>query len=122
VVVAAASRGGLGVILTDGVGGPTLYRYTPDGTGPSTCSGECAQAWPPLTAASASAVTAGSGVPAADLGTVARSGGSLQVTYKGMPLYTYVGDTQPSQTSGQGVGGVWYVVVPTDPARASPSP
>lgn len=121
VVVSASSRGSVGVVLTDGADGPTLYRYTPDGTGPSTCTGACAQAWPPLTVPSASSVTAGSGVPAADLGTSTRPGGGLQVTYKGMPLYRYAGDSQASSTSGQGVGGIWFVVHPADPAQPTTS-
>jgi predicted lipoprotein with Yx(FWY)xxD motif len=80
VVVAASSRGSVGVVLTDGADGPTLYRYTPDGTGPSTCTSVCAQAWPPLTVPSASMVSPGSGVAGTALGTVPRSGGTLQVT------------------------------------------
>ena len=119
VVVDASSRGTVGVVLVDGVGGPTLYRYTPDGTGPSTCSAACAQAWPPLTVPSASAVSPGTGLAATALGTVPRSDGTLQVTYRGMPLYRFAGDAHPTQTSGQGVGGVWYVVHPAGPAEAS---
>jgi len=115
-VVAASSRGSLGVVLTDGVNGPTLYRYTPDGTGKPTCTGACATAWPPLTVpAGTTTVAAGAGVPAADLGSVTRPDGTLQVTFRGMPLYRYAGDSQPTQTNGQGVGGTWFVVNPTAP-------
>jgi len=121
VVVAAETRGTVGVVLTDGVGGPTLYRYTPDGTGHSTCTAGCAQAWPPLTTGSPSGVSAGTGVAGSNLGTTTRSGGTLQITYKGMPLYPFAGDTQPSDTTGQGVGGTWFVVHPSDPAQASTS-
>ncbi len=121
VVIAAATRGTVGVVLTDGIGGPTLYRYTPDGTGLPSCTAACARAWPPLTTGSASGVSAGTGVAASNLGTAIRAGDILQVTFKGMPLYTFSGDTQPAQTSGQGVGGVWYVVHPADPAQASTS-
>ena len=95
--------------------GATLYRYAPDGTGAPTCTGACATAWPPLIVpAGSTAPAAGSGVTSADLGTVTRSDGALQVTYKKMPLYTYAGDASSGQTNGQGVGGVWFVVPVSD--------
>jgi predicted lipoprotein with Yx(FWY)xxD motif len=116
-VVDASTVGTHGVILVTKTG-VTLYRYTPDGTGAPTCTGGCATAWPPLTVpAGTNPVTAGSGVTASDLGTVARSDGSLQVTYKKMPLYTFAGDSAPGQANGQGVGGIWFVV----PATATTS-
>lgn len=109
-VVDATSVGTHGVILVTKTGA-TLYRYTPDGTGPPTCTGTCATAWPPLTVpAGTTTVAPGSGVTAADLGTVAGSNGQLQVTYDKMPLYTYAGDSAPGQANGQGVGGTWFVV------------
>jgi len=109
-LVASSSVATLGVVLVSKTGA-TLYRYAPDGTGSPTCVGGCASAWPPLTVpAGSGTLTAGSGVPSADLGTVARSGGVLQVTYKKMPLYTYAGDSTSGQSNGQGVGGVWFVI------------
>jgi len=113
-VVFAGARGTYGVILIDGQNGPTLYRYTPDGTGPSTCYGACATAWPPLTVpAGTTVVTAGAGVPTGTLGTVTRTDGTLQVTFRGMPLYRYAGDSTPTATNGQGVEGTWFVVQPS---------
>jgi Secreted repeat of unknown function len=44
------------------------------------------------------------------LGTITRSGGVVQATYNGYPLYTYGGDMSAGQTSGNGVGGVWHVI------------
>jgi len=109
-VVGSATRGSFGAILVDH-SGTTLYRYTPDGTGKSTCTGGCAAVWPPLTVpAGTTSVAAGAGISTGDLGTITRSDGTRQVTYKGMPLYTYTADTSPGETSGQGVGGTWYVV------------
>lgn len=109
-VVASSSVATLGVILVS-KSGATLYRYAPDSTGHPTCVGACASAWPPLIVPAGSATpTAGSGVAPSDLGTVTRSGGALQVTYKKMPLYTYTGDSMSGQSSGQGVGGVWFVI------------
>jgi predicted lipoprotein with Yx(FWY)xxD motif len=118
-VVGSATRGSLGAILVDH-SGATLYRYTPDGTGKSTCTGGCATVWPPLTVlAGTASVAAGTGIPSGTLGTTTRSDGTLQVTYKGMPLYTYAADTSAGQTSGQGVGGTWYVVSPSGAASTT---
>ncbi len=41
---------------------------------------------------------------------LARPDGSEQITYNGHPLYLFSGDTAPGDTTGQGVGDVWYVV------------
>jgi len=118
-VVGSATRGSLGAILVDH-SGATLYRYTPDGTGKSTCTGGCATVWPPLTVpAGTASVAAGTGIPSGALGTTTRPDGTLQVTYKGMPLYTYAADTSAGQTSGQGVGGTWYVVSPSGAASTT---
>ncbi len=121
--VAATSRGSLGVILID-KSGRTLYRYSPDGTGKPTCTGGCAAAWPPLTVPTGTVhVTGAAGVSSADPGTVALPTGSLQVTFRGMPLYRFSGDAKPGDTNGQGTGGTWFVVpvamvapLPTPPA------
>jgi hypothetical protein len=58
--------------------------------------------------------SAGAGARAALIGTTRRRDGSLQVTYRGRPLYYYVGDG-PGQILCQDVeeyGGHWYVVAP----------
>ena len=45
----------------------------------------------------------GAGIDAAKLGTSKRTDGQIQVTYNGHPLYYYIADTQPGQTTGQGL-------------------
>jgi predicted lipoprotein with Yx(FWY)xxD motif len=98
----------LGTYLT-AYNGMTLYTYTKDTKGVSNCSGTCATNWPPYTVASPGDIH----VPAtitATIGTITRADGSLQVTYNGMPLYFWKSDTKIGDTTGQGVGGVWYVV------------
>ena len=70
--------------------------------------------------------TASVAVPAslnkANFGTITRSNGQKQTTFKGYPLYYYSGDKAPGDTNGEGVGGVWHVVNPDNfPPAASPS-
>lgn len=97
----------LGSILVDG-DGRTLYLFTPDTGGTSTCYDDCATSWPPLLADGAPAT--GDGVDAALLGSTSRTDGTTQVTYNGWPLYFFAGDTGPGETNGQGLGGKWYVL------------
>ncbi|MFM7508968.1 MAG: hypothetical protein ACKO5A_05415 [Actinomycetota bacterium] len=103
-------------ILFDALG-QSLYLYTLDADrppgSPPTCFGDCATAWPPLL--STGTPTAGGGVDASLLGTVGRADGTQQVTYAGQPLYLFASD-QPGTTSGQGVGGVWFLVSPSGQA------
>ena len=96
---------GLGDILAD-ADGNTLYLFTPDDQGESTCYNQCEQSWPPFTGD----VTAGAGVEASLIGSVTRTDGSVQVTYNGWPLYYFAGDTVPGDTNGQGLNGIWFVV------------
>jgi len=90
--------------------GRTLYRFTADRKGKSTCKGECASSWPALTVKAGSKPTAGTGVKASMLGTMKRSSGAPQVTYGGYPLYLYSGDAKAGETSGEGTDGKWFVV------------
>jgi predicted lipoprotein with Yx(FWY)xxD motif len=99
--------------LTDS-SGRSLYLFASDTSTKSTCSGGCAAAWPPLIAKGAP--TAGTGATASDLGTIARSDGTKQVSYDGHPLYYFSGDGAAGQTNGEGVNGfgaLWYLVAPT---------
>lgn len=88
--------------------GYTLYWFAPDTVTTSKCYGACAKAWPPVKGPA----TAGPGVTG-KLGTIKRSDGSLEATYNGHPLYTFIGDTAPGQAKGNKVnadGGLWYQV------------
>ena len=121
--ITTAREGGLGTILVDGKGF-TLYLFVPDDhSSHSRCTGICAAAWPPLTLPKGvSLPVAGPGVRSSLLGVTVRSDGSRQVTYNGWPLYTYVIDMAPGQTTGQGLnnlGGLWYVVAPRGTAVRS---
>jgi LPXTG-motif cell wall-anchored protein len=113
--VNVASNAKLGKILVDS-SGMTLYMFTKDKGGQSVCYGPCAKLWPPLTAAGTP--TLASGV-AGKLGLTTRKDGSKQVTYNGMPLYTYAGDKAAGDTNGQGFKNIWYVIHPAAPAAAA---
>jgi predicted lipoprotein with Yx(FWY)xxD motif len=102
----------LGRILVDAKG-ITLYDFPPDKRGQSTCYGACAALWPPLL--STGKPIAGPGVRQSLLGTTRRKDGKLEVTYNRHPLYYFVSDRRPGQTTGQGLdqfGGPWWVLTP----------
>jgi predicted lipoprotein with Yx(FWY)xxD motif len=104
----------LGKILTAS-NGLTLYAFQNDGENTSNCNGGCAAVWPPLLIDPATAPSGGEGVSGV-LSTFTREDGTTQVSYNGLPLYFFAGnagrpgDTQPGDTNGQGVGGVWFIV------------
>lgn len=104
-----ATDGDLGTFLVDAEG-RTLYLFTADSPGVSTCEDACLAAWPAL--ATDGAPVAGAGVDAALLGTLTREDGTEQVTYGGWPLYLYAADMAAGDTTGQGVNDVWFVVAP----------
>ena len=106
-VTVNAAKTSLGQILVDAKG-MTLYMFANDANGESACYDQCAKNWPPLIVPEKA--TAGTGVDSALLGTTKRKDGSLQVTYKGMPLYLFAKDKAAGDVMGQGVGSVWYVV------------
>lgn len=85
--------------------GMTLYTFDKDSSGKSNCYDKCAANWPPLMApAGAKAM--------GDWSVVQRTDGGAQWAYKGMPLYGWVKDTKPGETTGDGVGGAWHIAKP----------
>ncbi|HYB27164.1 MAG TPA: hypothetical protein VEF89_11165 [Solirubrobacteraceae bacterium] len=99
----------LGPTLVDG-NGRTLYLFEGDKPNKSTLSAAGFAVWPAF--ASAGTPRALDGAAAGAIGRIAGSG---QVTYNGHPLYYYVGDQKPGETTGQGLnefGALWYVVSP----------
>ena len=98
-----------GAFLTN-ADGMTVYLFTPDTTaGESTCYERCAEAWPPVPPEDATALPPG--VPG-ELTTIERTDGTQQVAYNDIPLYYWVQDQAPGDVTGQGVGGVWFIVPP----------
>ncbi len=99
-----------GEILVDDQG-MTVYMFDSDtnGAGESTCSGDCASAWPAVTVSGDP--TGGEGVTA-DLTTFERDDGEMQVAAAGWPLYYFVQDEEPGDANGQGIQDVWWVLRP----------
>ena len=108
-VVLAQAVAGMGIILVAASNGLTVYNFSRDTPGVSNCTGGCITNWPPLTVASGQKPTGGPGVTG-QLGTITRSDGSRQVTYKGLPLYFFHSDTKPGDTKGNYTG--WSLVHP----------
>jgi predicted lipoprotein with Yx(FWY)xxD motif len=99
--------------------GFTLYSFALDTSTASKCNGTCAHYWPPVKGP----VTGTAGLTG-KFGTIKRSDGSVQATYNGHPLYTYVGDTKPGEAKGNGLhlsGGVWHEVTESGSAPAPKS-
>ncbi len=119
VVVSTTKNAMLGTIL---VSGKTVYTLKASKT---PCSAQCLKIWPEvLLPKHVKHATAGTGVKAAKLGTIRRSGGALQVTYSGKALYWFSGDKAAGQVHGDvtDTWGTWSVVaIATPPTTSSPS-
>ena len=106
-----------GVTVLTSSKGFTLYSFAPDTPVASKCNGTCAQNWPPVQGPVTAAGVTGT------FGTIKRSDGSVQATFDGHPLYTFVGDTAPGQAKGNGLnaaGGLWHEI--TTSGAAAPAP
>jgi predicted lipoprotein with Yx(FWY)xxD motif len=95
--------------------GHALYLFTNDTEGTSNCYDNCAQNWPPLLVEEGEP-TIGEGLDESLVGTTERTDGTMQVTYNGWPLYTFVQDEEPGMANGQGANEVWYLVNPAGEA------
>ncbi len=119
-VVKTAADSSLGATILVNARGMTLYRLSGETSGKFICTNAtCLHNWHP--------VIAGGGKPSgsvASLGVVKRPDGTMQVTYKGEPLYTFAADHSPGQTNGQGFKdvGTWNAVTTTAAKARTPAP
>jgi predicted lipoprotein with Yx(FWY)xxD motif len=113
-VLMVASKAKVGSVLVDAQG-RTLYRYTPDKTSMSTCTGACAKFWPPATIQGSGNLSV-AGLKGT-VSTTTRSDGSKQLVFDGKPLYRFAEDTSKADASGQGVQNIWFVL----PAKSTKS-
>jgi predicted lipoprotein with Yx(FWY)xxD motif len=122
--VAAVSSAQTTTLKTAKIGGATVltnskgfvvYSFAPDTSTMSKCNGTCAQTWPPVKGPAKAQGVKGK------FGTIKRSNGTVQATFNGHPLYTFVGDTAPKQAKGNGLnvnGGVWHEVTTSGTAKS----
>lgn len=87
-------------VLTDS-SGMTLYTFDKDTAGVSNCYDQCAANWPPMYADDGA-------TDAGEFTVVTRTDGTKMWAHEGMPLYLWVKDEKPGDTTGDGVGGVWH--------------
>lgn len=87
-------------VLTDAKG-MTLYTFDKDGPGVSNCYDKCAVNWPP-------AMAAADAKSESDFTIVDRTDGTKMWAYKGKPLYLWIKDQKPGDTTGDMVGEVWH--------------
>ena len=114
--VTTAKIGGATVLANSK--GFTLYSFGPDTPTTSNCNGTCAQNWPPVKGPVTAAGVTGT------FSMIKRSDGSVQATFDGHPLYTFVGDTAPGQNKGNGLnaaGGLWREITTSGSAPAGSS-
>ena len=102
-----AATSPLGQILV-GPDGRTLYAFTNDTEAKSTCTGTCAEAWPP--AVVAANWTVAPGLDSGIFSTVARDDGTGAADGRPVPALLLSGDARPGDVNGQGSGNVWFVV------------
>ncbi len=94
----------IGDVIADAEGF-VLYTFRNDEPGVSNCYDQCADNWPPFFAEEGA-------MEEGDYSLVTRNDGTVQWAKDGWPLYYWVGDTEPGQTTGDGVGGNWDVARP----------
>ena len=115
---ATASAAGTRITVSDSKFGPmvwgpkrqAIYVFQRDRFKQSRCYGDCAKAWPPVY--TTGRPVAGKGARRSLLGTIRRSNGRLQVTYRGRPLYYYdhegAGEVRCHNVDLH--GGLWWVI------------
>jgi predicted lipoprotein with Yx(FWY)xxD motif len=126
VTVKATANSSLGGTVLVDRQGLTLYRLSGEQAGKFICTAACLKVWHPRTVPSGGKPSGG----VSSLGVVKRPDGGEQVTYKGMPLYTFMQDSSPGQAKGQGIKdvGTWNAVSTgaatsaKPPASSAPKP
>jgi predicted lipoprotein with Yx(FWY)xxD motif len=104
--VLTVQKSAIGYVLSL-ANGHVVYTYDKDTKGGSpTCTGSCADIW---TAVTGKPLASTADKLPGTLGTVSMANGAKQVTWNGMPLYTYKG-AKVFVTTGNGIGGVWHVI------------
>ncbi|RZJ50356.1 MAG: hypothetical protein EOO44_16565 [Flavobacterium sp.] len=123
--VSLSTSATLGSYLSD-KNGRSLYFFATDANGQASCTGGCEALWPAFNVDNLTADKLGTGLTLSDFATITTTSGKKQLTYKGWPLYYYApvsegdgygngGVNTPEaagKTTGDGVGGVWFIAKP----------
>ncbi|CAA9201248.1 COG4315 family predicted lipoprotein [Flavobacterium collinsii] len=116
--IALSTSTTLGSYLSD-KDGKSLYFFATDAKGQASCTGGCEAVWPPFYVDNLTAEKLSTGLTLSDFASITTTSGKKQLTYKGWPLYYYApsinGTNTPEtagQTTGDGVGGVWFIAKP----------
>lgn len=121
--VSLATNATLGSYLVD-KDGRTLYFFSTDANGQSSCTGGCEALWPVFNVDNLTADKLGAGLTLSDFGSITTPSSKKQLTYKGWPLYYYAPSSddgygsamnkpeEAGKTGGEGFGGVWFVAKP----------
>ena len=115
-MVNEADNATLGRTILTTTKGRTLYSLSSETKGRFHCTGDCLASWRPL-------IVAAGVKPQGPvrLGTVKRPNGKIQVTYKGLPLYSFNGDVKSGEVNGEGLKdvGTWHAA---SVAQVNPPP
>ena len=105
VVAKKADNAALGKTILTTTKDRTLYSLSAEKKGRFICTASCLSIWHPLVVKAGVKPTG-----PVKLGTIERPDGRTQVTYKGLPLYSFGGDTKAGQTNGEGIKdvGTWH--------------
>ena len=91
----------LGEVFTDNAG-MTLYTFNKDKANVSNCNDGCAIKWPPLLADDNAEAEGRFSI-------ITRADNSKQWALDSRPLYRWINDNAPGDTTGEEVKSVWYV-------------
>jgi predicted lipoprotein with Yx(FWY)xxD motif len=126
--LSSSANAPLGKMIVVDAHGRTVYALSPETDHHLLCrSSACLAVWHPVPGRSQRVTVMG----VVGRARVLRRGSSrLQVTLRGMPLYTFAGDNAKGKANGEGIksfGGTWHVVPATvtqamTPAPAPPAP
>ncbi len=84
--------------------GMTLYVFDKDTGGTPSCYDDCAQKWPPYVGKADEKM-------AKDWTMIKRKDDTMQWAYDGKPVYFYASDKKKGDKTGDGVGGVWHLIM-----------
>lgn len=118
-VVKEMENATLGQTVLTTLKGKTLYSLSVETKGRFTCTGTCLSSWTPLLVPK--------GVKPkgpVKLGTVKRPNDKTQVTFKGLPLYSFNGDVKPGEANGEGIKdvGTWHAAKVGNVSPPPPAP